>query len=87
VSGRATSLLLALLSPLLVAADKPVLVPDVSARAYGRHAYRPLWGSTFPTKHPLHLSFCSSPQVKKLLFSTKFFYPNATDTKKELATA
>jgi uncharacterized protein (TIGR02186 family) len=32
VSVRAASLLLALLAPLLIAADKPVLVPDVSAR-------------------------------------------------------
>jgi uncharacterized protein (TIGR02186 family) len=32
VSGRAASLLLALAAPLLLAADKPVLVPDISAR-------------------------------------------------------
>jgi uncharacterized protein (TIGR02186 family) len=32
VSVRAASLILALLAPLLMAADKPVLVPDISAR-------------------------------------------------------
>jgi uncharacterized protein (TIGR02186 family) len=32
VSVRAASLILALLAPLLIAADKPVLVPDISAR-------------------------------------------------------
>jgi uncharacterized protein (TIGR02186 family) len=32
VSGRLASLLVALLAPLLIAADKPVLVPDISAR-------------------------------------------------------
>ncbi|MEA3078835.1 MAG: hypothetical protein QOF05_243 [Sphingomonadales bacterium] len=32
MSARITSLLLALAAPLLVAADKPVLVPDISAR-------------------------------------------------------
>jgi uncharacterized protein (TIGR02186 family) len=32
VSARLTSILLPLLAPLLVAADKPVLVPDISAR-------------------------------------------------------
>jgi len=32
VSGRLSSILLPLLAPLLIAADKPVLVPDISAR-------------------------------------------------------
>jgi len=32
VTARVASLLLALLAPLVVAADKPVLVPDISAR-------------------------------------------------------
>jgi uncharacterized protein (TIGR02186 family) len=32
VTARLTSLLLTLLAPLLIAADKPVLVPDISAR-------------------------------------------------------
>jgi uncharacterized protein (TIGR02186 family) len=32
VTGRTASLALALLTPLMIAADKPVLVPDVSAR-------------------------------------------------------
>jgi uncharacterized protein (TIGR02186 family) len=32
VNGRLASILLALLAPLLIAADKPVLVPDISAR-------------------------------------------------------
>jgi len=32
VSGRLASLLLALLAPMIIAADKPVLVPDISAR-------------------------------------------------------
>jgi hypothetical protein len=32
VSARAASLLLALATPVLLAADKPVLVPDISAR-------------------------------------------------------
>jgi uncharacterized protein (TIGR02186 family) len=32
VSARRASLLIALLAPLLIAADKPVLVPDISAR-------------------------------------------------------
>jgi len=32
VNGRPASILLALLAPLLIAADKPVLVPDISAR-------------------------------------------------------
>jgi uncharacterized protein (TIGR02186 family) len=32
VNARATPLLVALLAPLLIAADKPVLVPDISAR-------------------------------------------------------
>jgi uncharacterized protein (TIGR02186 family) len=32
VSGRLASTLLALLAPLLIAADKPLLVPDISAR-------------------------------------------------------
>ena len=32
MNGRLASILLALLAPLLIAADKPVLVPDISAR-------------------------------------------------------
>ena len=32
MSGRLTALALAILAPLIVAADKPVLVPDISSR-------------------------------------------------------
>ena len=32
MSARVASLLIAIVTPLLIAADKPVLVPDVSAR-------------------------------------------------------